>query len=253
MVRCQANSEGAAFSLSRRNGSIYALDPMQASLLRNFRCAFTLIELLVVIAIIAVLVSIALPVFNGIQKRARATQDANNLRQVGISLLVYLNDNDNSLPAATTWPGITNVPGLYPKYISTRKIFQSPFDGRASSETDTAPVSYGINVKMYATGTGGVDGNMASVVSPTSTILMAPAYTNDPENRTAWVGTATTPASLPVGGAGTKGTHANGGQINALFCDSHIESLKFGPSSAPGSFQDATSDPLGQKHWDPTK
>lgn len=214
--------------------------------------AFTLIELLVVITVIAVLAGIAIPAFNSVQRRALATQDANNLRQLGITMLLYLNDNDGNLPVTTTWPGTTTTLGLYPKYIATRKIFQSPFDRRASSETDTAPVSYSINANMYAANPG-VNGSMSQVVSSTSTIFMAPKYSGDPDNLSSWTGTATSAPNLPVGGNGTKGTHSNGQQINALFCDSHIESLVFGPSSKPGSFQDTTSNPLGEKHWDPTK
>ena len=250
---CQVNFEGSRFLFRVETEEPTLAGFMRVSLIRNFRVGFTLIELLIVITIIAVLAGIAIPAFNGVQRRALATQDANNLRQLGITMLLYLNDNDGSLPAATTWPGTTATPALYPKYVSTRKAFQSPFDRRANSETDTAPVSYSINANMYAPDPG-VNGSMARVVSSTSTILMAPVYTGDPDNPVSWSGTATNAPNLPAGGgAMTKGTHGNGRQINALFCDSHIESLKFGPSSALGSFQDASSIPLGQKHWDPTK
>jgi prepilin-type N-terminal cleavage/methylation domain-containing protein/prepilin-type processing-associated H-X9-DG protein len=214
--------------------------------------AFTLIELLIVITVIAVLAGIAIPVFTGVKRRALATQDANNLRQLGLTMLLYLNENDSILPATSTWPGTTTSPGLYPKYVSTRKIFQSPFDRRPSSESDTAPVSYSVNANMYAANPG-VNASMLQVVSASSTIFMAPKYSGDPDNLSAWAGTATSAPNLAVGGNASKGTHGNGGQINALFCDSHIESLVFGPSSRLGSFQDTTSDPLGLKHWDPTK
>ncbi len=225
---------------------------------KNSLRAFTLIELLVVIAVIAILLSIAYPTYTRILERAKITKDMNNLRQVGLAIQTYLNDNDQVLPATTTWPGVTATPVLYPKYVSTRKIFQSPFDNRASLETDSAPVSYSINANMYTAVTAtppGIAGSMAKVVSPASTILMAPTYNGDPKSAASWAGTATSAPDLPAGGGAgeTTGTHSNGTQINALFCDSHVETLKFGPSTDLGSFQDTTSDPLGLKHWDPTK
>jgi prepilin-type processing-associated H-X9-DG protein len=53
----------------------------------------------------------------------------------------------------------------------------------------------------------------------------------------------------------TIGPQRNGTQINALFCDLHAETMTFGPNASPalGSFKDTMSDPLGLKHWDPTK
>lgn len=221
--------------------------------LRGCSAGFTLIELLVVVAIIAILAAIALPVFTGILERAKVTKDMSNLRQLGLAMQLYLNDNDDLLPATTTWPGTTASPVLFSKYISIRKVFQSPFDPRTPDETDGAPVSYSINANMYAPSPG-IARNMAKVVSPSSTILVAPKYTGNPVNASSWAGIATSAPDLPVGGTGeTKGTHANGTRINALFCDSHTESLTFGPSTVAGTFQDTSSDPLGQKHWDPTK
>src|SRR5437870_10859550 len=118
----------------------------------HFARAFTLIELLVIIAVIAILISIAYPVYSGILERGKVTQDMNNLRQIGIAIQTYLNDNDQILPIINAPPGTGTAgsPVIYPKYIATRKIFQSPFDKRASLETDAAPVSYGINANMYA-------------------------------------------------------------------------------------------------------
>src|SRR5438128_9617216 len=116
---------------------------------RNLSRGFTLIELLVVIAIIIILVATGYSVYTGVLERAKVTKDMSNLRQIGLGMLTYLNDSDNVLPASTTWPGTTATPVLYPKYIATRKVFQSPFDRRSASETDNAPVSYGINANMY--------------------------------------------------------------------------------------------------------
>jgi prepilin-type processing-associated H-X9-DG protein len=149
------------------------------------------------------------------------------------------------------------MPVLYPKYVGTRKVFQSPFDKRPSAENDTAPVSYGINTNMF-TAAPGISRNILKVVSPSSTFLMAPNYPNAPGNPTniaSWGTSNTTNApDLPVGGLGeTTGTHSSGAKINVLFCDWHTETVTFGPDTTAGTFQDHTTDPLGLKHWDPTK
>jgi prepilin-type N-terminal cleavage/methylation domain-containing protein len=218
-----------------------------------FSRGFTLIEVIVVLAIIAILMSLVYPMYTTVSERAKATKDMSNLRQIGMLMQTYLNDNDQILPLSTVWPGRNVTPGLYPKYIASRKVFQSPFDKRPSLETDLAPVSYSINANMYAAAPG-ISGNMIKVVSPSMTFFMAPKYTGDPRNAASWGGTMTSAPDLPVGApAETRGTHSSGKQICVLFCDWHTESLTFGPASAPGTFQDAVSNPLGMKHWDPTQ
>lgn len=220
--------------------------------------AFTLIEVLVVMAIIIGLAAILIPSLRSTLESAKATKDLSNLRQIGALMQAYLNDKDGILPVINAAPGIgTNAsPVIYPKYVGTKKVFQSPFDKRAASEADDAPVSYGINQNMYDF----VGGNMLKVVSPSSTILMAPNYNGNPGASGSWTGKAAAapyvPNLQPGGGAGmTIGTQRSGQKINALFCDLHVETMTFGPNASPalGSFKDTTSDPLGQKHWNPTK
>jgi len=212
--------------------------------------AFTLIEILIVMAVIIGLAAILIPSLNSALERAKATKDMSNLRQIGALMQTYLNDSDQILPTTAIWPGTSTTPGLYPKYLGTRRVFQSPFDKRTPAETDTAPVSYSINHNMYVK--LGTNPNVLKIVSPSSTFLMAPNYPNapgDPAQIASWGTSNTTSApDLPVGGAGeTTGTHNKGRQINVLFCDWHTESVTFGPSGTAGTFQDTTT------HWDPTQ
>src|ERR1041385_7558778 len=163
--------------------------------------AVTLIELLVVIAAIGILAAILVPALSSAFERAKATKDMSNMRQIGMAIQTYLNDNDQNLPATTIWPGTSTTPGLYQKYIGTRKIFQSPFDKRTSAESDHAPVSYSINHNMYAK--LGTNPSMLKIVSPSSTFLMAPNYPNasgDPGQVASWGTSDTTSApDLQIG------------------------------------------------------
>jgi prepilin-type N-terminal cleavage/methylation domain-containing protein len=62
---------------------------------------FTLIELLVVIAIIAILAAILFPVFAQAREQARKTTCLSNTKQIGIAVLMYVQDYDEQYPLVT--------------------------------------------------------------------------------------------------------------------------------------------------------
>lgn len=116
-----------------------------------FRRAFTLIELLVVIAIIATLAAILFPVFANAREKAREVSCVSNLRQIGTSVRMYVQDYDESFPifhayntiasgAAPGAPGHKGVEDEIMPYAKNRAIFKCPDDlGSKFQQTVDAP------------------------------------------------------------------------------------------------------------------
>src|SRR5262245_32795017 len=123
---------------------------------RPRRSAFTLIELLVVIAIIAIMAAILFPVFAQAREKARQVSCLSHTKQIGLAVLMYAQDYDETYPIAwgllggwyeTCDPYIKG--GVKPGVIydaSLKGVWHCP------SDYVTAGVSFAANAMLFGGG-----------------------------------------------------------------------------------------------------
>lgn len=188
------------------------------------RRGFTLIELLVVIAIIAILAAILFPVFANAKKAAKTTNCLNNLKQIGTALAMYVDNNDNYLP--WYWNGNLNVTwaDAVRKYSKNSSLWKCP----ALKQTgDNVGAGYAYNYYYVSH----VKFSIIGCPSKTVVICDAGGDINGKDTGTSECAVVPPSQRSPYPDAWPAARH--NGKINALWCDSHVSSERYGSGFYP--------------------
>jgi prepilin-type N-terminal cleavage/methylation domain-containing protein/prepilin-type processing-associated H-X9-DG protein len=220
---------------------------------------FTLIELLVVIAIISILAAILFPVFARARENARRSSCMSNLKQIGLGMMMYVQDNDehyphmsgsySSPPPDGSWySGNLNSwfwMNMIEPYVKSHQVFicpSSPADATYNFPQGPFTANYGANARILTPkpdpGVNKPVLSMAAIAAPSSTYMLMDASNyyfhsttyneiDAPKNGNYIPGACD--FNPPAAGDAPKyddcytGRHFNG--VNVAFTDGHVKWL----------------------------
>jgi prepilin-type N-terminal cleavage/methylation domain-containing protein/prepilin-type processing-associated H-X9-DG protein len=237
--------------------------------MRQFRCSlgrgFTLIELLVVIAIIAILAAILFPVFAQARDKARQATCLSNCKQIGLALMMYAQDYDETFCASRRASSCCNSGTLSNPwnmvilpYTKNERIFACPADfTRQAGERQTRSYVALAGPPDLMSGCDYLNcvmgpnwgATLASVTSPAGTVCMYERWEYGSHLDTAsfvhanltedWCRNGPNKVAYPAKNRWFTynpptydGPHAQGG--NLIFCDGHAKLLKYDQTHTGG-------------------